>query len=281
MIPLLLSAGNPGPMTGTGNNTYLLAAEGGTAMLIDAGVGAPEHLADLAAALNARHARLTHVLVTHAHADHAGGAPALAAAHPNAEFLKHPWPEEDTRYPVGWRALRDGDELLAADEKLTVVATPGHSPDHLAFWHEASRTMFTGDLVALGTSVMIHASRGGNLADYLRSLERVLTFEPLVLLPAHGPRVDDPHALVTAYLEHRRQREQQVIAALRAGHTTVETIAESIYHGLDAALMPAARENVLAHLEKLAKDEDGAPAPLQEKVREAMVAWRKSSTSST
>src|SRR6516165_7018557 len=168
MIPLLLAAGNPGPMTGTGNNTYLLAATGGTAMLIDAGVGAPGHLADLAAAVGARHARLTHVLVTHAHADHAGGAPALAAAHPNAEFLKHPWPEEDNRYPVAWRALRDGDELQAAGETLTVVATPGHSPDHLAFWHEANRTMFTGDLVALGTSVMIHASRGGNLADYLR-----------------------------------------------------------------------------------------------------------------
>ena len=281
MIPLLLAAGNPGPMTGTGNNTYLLAAEGGTAMLIDAGVGAPGHLADLAAALEARHARLNHVLVTHAHADHAGGAPALAAAHPDAEFLKHPWPEEDHRYPVAWQALRDGDEVHAADERLAVVATPGHSPDHLAFWHEASRTMFTGDLVALTTSVMIHASRGGNLANYLRSLERVLAFEPLVLLPAHGPRIENPRALVTAYLEHRRQREQQVIAALRAGHTTVEAIAESIYHGLDTALMPAARENVLAHLEKLVEDEDGPPATLQEKVREAMAAWRKSSTSST
>jgi glyoxylase-like metal-dependent hydrolase (beta-lactamase superfamily II) len=281
MIPLLLAAGNPGPMTGTGNNTYLLAAEGGTAMLIDAGVGAPGHLADLAAALEARHARLNHVLVTHAHADHAGGAPALAAAHPDAEFLKHPWPEEDHRYPVAWQALRDGDEVHAADEKLAVVATPGHSPDHLAFWHEASRTMFTGDLVALNTSVMIHASRGGNLADYLRSLERMLAFEPLVLLPAHGPRIENPRALVTAYLEHRRQREQQVIAALGAGHTTVEAIAESIYHGLDTALMPAARENVLAHLEKLVEDEGGTPATLQEQVREAMAAWRKSSTSST
>ena len=61
--------------------------------------------------------------------------------------------------------------------------------------------MFTGDLVALGTSVMIHASRGGNLADYMRSLERVLAHEPRVLLPAHGARVDDPRALITGYLE--------------------------------------------------------------------------------
>ncbi len=98
---------------------------------------------------------------------------------------------------------------------------------------------------------MIHASRGGHLADYLRSLERVLEHEPRVLLPAHGPRVDDPRALITGYLNHRRERERQVIAALRAGHATVEAIAESIYHDLAPALLPAARENVRAHLEKL------------------------------
>lgn len=265
-------------MTGSGNNTYLLAADNGTAMLVDAGAGVPAHLADLAAALDAHHARLTDVLVTHGHADHAGGAPALAAAYPSARFLKRPWPEEDNRYPVSWRAIGDGDEVHAAGHTLTVVATPGHSPDHLAFWHQASRTMFTGDLVASGTSVMIHASRGGNLGDYMRSLERTLAFEPLVLLPAHGPRVDDPEALIAAYLEHRRQREQQVIAALRAGHATVEAIAESIYHGLDAALMPAARENVRAHLEKLLTE--GRPE-LQTQVQETMAAWKRSSTSST
>ena len=107
--------------------------------------------------------------------------------------------------------------------------------------------MFTGDLVALGTSVMIHASRGGNLADYMRSLERVLEHEPRVLLPAHGARVDDPRALITGYLNHRRERERQVIAALRAGHATVEAIAESIYHDLVAgAAAGRARERARA-----------------------------------
>jgi len=98
---------------------------------------------------------------------------------------------------------------------------------------------------------MIHTSRGGDLAEYMASLERVAALSPKVLLPAHGPRVDDPRALLAGYLEHRRMREQQVIAALRSGHATVEAIAESIYDGLDPALMPAARENVRAHLEKL------------------------------
>jgi glyoxylase-like metal-dependent hydrolase (beta-lactamase superfamily II) len=98
---------------------------------------------------------------------------------------------------------------------------------------------------------MIHTSRGGNLAQYLASLERLLSLNPRVLLPAHGPRIDDPRRVVGDYLEHRRMRERQVIEALEAGHGTVEAIAESIYDGLDPALMAAARENVRAHLDKL------------------------------
>jgi glyoxylase-like metal-dependent hydrolase (beta-lactamase superfamily II) len=248
--PLLLPAGNPGPMTGPGNNTYLIAGAG-SALLVDAGVGAPAHLADLAAALAARQVRLADVLVTHGHPDHASGAPRLAEEHPGARFLKQPWPGQDEQFNVDWHAISDGDAIRAGSEELITVATPGHSPDHLSFWHEPSGTMFTGDLVALGTSVMIHASRGGNLAEYMRSLERVLQHKPRILLPAHGPRIEDPRALVASYLNHRREREQQVIAALRAGHATVEAIAESIYHGLSPALLPAARENVRAHLEKL------------------------------
>jgi glyoxylase-like metal-dependent hydrolase (beta-lactamase superfamily II) len=264
--PLLLSAHNPSPMTGGGNNTYLLADGGGSAALIDAGVGEPAHLQAVAAALAGKRARLEVVLVTHGHPDHAGGAPALAAEYPGATFAKQPWPDEDPRYPVAWRTLADGDLVAAGGESLMVLHTPGHSPDHLAFWHQPTRTLFTGDLVVRGSSVMIHASRGGNLAQYLASLERLLALEPARLLPAHGPAIDDPRAVISGYISHRLFRERQVESALRAGRTTVEAIAESIYDGLAPALMPAARENVRAHLEKLkaegrASDAGGAWRP--------------------
>ena len=260
--PILIDAHNPSPMTGHGNNTYLIVGSDQQATLIDAGVGRPDHLADIARHLAEPQATLRKVLVTHAHTDHASGAPAIAAAHAHARFFKRPldsltlardrpWIDEDLKVGVNWEPIDEGDRIAGGGEALIVLHTPGHSPDHLAFWHEASRVVFTGDLVVKGSSVMIEASRGGKLAEYLASLERIRDLKPLRLLPAHGPLIDDPEAVLTKYVEHRRMRERQVLDALAKGRDTVQAIAERIYHGLDPALLPAARENVRAHLEKL------------------------------
>jgi glyoxylase-like metal-dependent hydrolase (beta-lactamase superfamily II) len=264
--PIRIDARNPSPMTGSGNSTYMIATPGGSALLVDAGVGHPEHLDHLRSELARVDARLETVAVTHWHGDHASGAPAIARAHRGATFAKYQWSDEDEKIEVPWTALSDGMTVRAGDHTLVAVHTPGHSPDHLAFWHEDSRTLFAGDLVIQGSTVMIHWSHGGDLAQYLQSLERVLRLKPKRLLPAHGPAVENPDALLRTYIDHRLLRERQVLAALGAGHDTVSSITESIYHGLGAALMPAAHETIRAHLEKLRQDG---------RVTEADERWRR------
>jgi glyoxylase-like metal-dependent hydrolase (beta-lactamase superfamily II) len=244
-----LHAGNPSPMTGSGNWTYLIP--GAAPVLVDAGVGMASHLDALFAAVPAGPAA---VVVTHAHPDHAAGAPAIRQRAPTARFLKIPWPDRDAAIAVPWLALTDGMSIQTGEGPLTVVHTPGHAPDHVILWHAPSRTALTGDLLVLGSTVVIPASRGGVLADYLRSLRRVAALGPVRALPAHGPVIDDPIDLIDAYLAHRRDREQQVLEALAAGESTVGGIVARLYGGLQTALVPMAEESVLAHLVKLGDD---------------------------
>lgn len=244
-----IHAANPGPYTGDGNWTYLIP--GTRPVLIDAGVGNQPHLDSLAVAAPEGPAD---VIVTHAHSDHAAGAPAIRARWPEARFAKHPWPDRDSRSDVEWHPIAHGDRIPTDEGALEAIHTPGHSPDHLAFWHADSRTLFVGDLLISGNTVFIPASSGGNLAAYLDSLRRLAALEPLRALPAHGPPIEDPLKLITYYLDHRRRREAQVLAALESGAETVEAITERIYAGHASAVIPMARESVLAHLHKLLHD---------------------------
>lgn len=249
MLPVPIPACNPGPMTGSGNWTYLVPGE--TPCLIDAGVGKADHLDAIAAEAPGGPAR---VLVSHAHRDHVSGAGALHERFPSAVFFKHPWPEKDPDIGVPWQPLEDGQIVPAGDDELVAIHTPGHAPDHMIFWHAGTRTAFTGDLVVRGSSVMIPASSGGSLVAYLQSLKKLLALAPARVLPAHGPVVDDPAALIQQYLDHRHQREVQVLTALESGYETVDAITGRIYANLADALAPMARETVLAHLVKLEHD---------------------------
>jgi glyoxylase-like metal-dependent hydrolase (beta-lactamase superfamily II) len=248
--PIAVHAFNPGPMTGDGNWTWLIP--GRVPTLIDAGTGDARHLDALEDALAG--ARLAHVLVTHAHIDHASGAVALAERFRGARFLKMRWAERDGRWPAAWEPIEDGQIIEAGDSLLRAVHTPGHAPDHLCFWHEESRALFSGDLAIKGTTVYIPPNLSGDLADYLASLERVRALKPARLLPAHGPVIDDPDTVLRGYLEHRREREEQILAALREGETTPDALVPLIYRGLQEGLLQVARETVLAHLLKLERE---------------------------
>jgi glyoxylase-like metal-dependent hydrolase (beta-lactamase superfamily II) len=241
---------NPGPITGDGNWTWFIP--GRVPTLIDAGIGERPHLDGVNDALAG--ASLYQVLVTHAHVDHASGAPALQERFGVTRFLKLPWSERDAKWPVAWTPIRDGEVIAPGDTQLVAVHTPGHSPDHLCFWDEASRTVFCGDLAIKGTSVWIPARLGGDLSAYLESLRRVLALKPARMLPAHGPVIDDPARVLRSYIEHRLEREEQVIAALRAGDRTAAAIVFRVYRGIKESLVPLAQESVTAHLLKLQQE---------------------------
>lgn len=233
---LLLPANNASPWTGpTGNNTYLLP--GPEAALIDAGVGDAAHLHSVETALAGR--PLMRLLITHAHPDHIGGLDVMIAKWPSVDVV---------------RAGHPAETVKAGDADLRIVPTPGHAPDHLCFLDETSGDMYCGDLARIGGSIVIPASKGGDLRKYLDSLKHVRALRPRRLLPGHGPIINDPVSLIDEYLRHRARREEQVIAAIRDGAITPEAIVPRIYGDLSPALLAAAADSVLAHLVKLQEE---------------------------
>jgi glyoxylase-like metal-dependent hydrolase (beta-lactamase superfamily II) len=255
MTPILVPAGNPGAMTGSGNNTWLI--KGAEPALIDAGVGASPHIEAIARALHGR--GLARALVTHGHLDHASGAPALQARWPHIELAKFLPQEVRSSAPAitqdtAWRALADGERIQAGDTVLTVIHTPGHALDHVCFWNPETRDLFAGDMLSLGTTIMIPAGRGGGLRAYMASLERLAALSPARVFPGHGPIIEQPVKLIADYLAHRRMREAQVRQCLADGVTDPGVIVERLYPGLPAGLEAAARATIEAHIEKLRED---------------------------
>jgi glyoxylase-like metal-dependent hydrolase (beta-lactamase superfamily II) len=234
---LSIPAGNPSPWTGPeGNNTYLLT--GATATLIDAGVGQPAHIEAVAVALGG--AELDQILITHSHPDHARGVPALTAR----------WPAVSVRN-LAPDVCVDGESIAAGDTRLRALHTPGHAPDHFCFMDETTGDVFCGDLARRGGTIVIPASVGGSLVQYLASLRRIRGLQPRRLLPGHGPVIDDPVSLIDEYLQHRAEREVQVLGALRSGVTSVDALVQRMYTNLHSTVVRAAAESVLAHLIKL------------------------------
>jgi glyoxylase-like metal-dependent hydrolase (beta-lactamase superfamily II) len=227
-------APNPGPYTGPGTNTWLLDA-GAVSVVIDPGPDDDTHLEAIQRALKG--STVAVVLVTHSHPDHLPLAQRLASLHGASA----------RRFPE----LGDGDVVRAGNLNIIALHTPGHSADHLAFWLAPDRALFTGDLVlGKGSSMVTYPE--GDVAAYIRSLDRLIALDPTILFPGHWDPVTQARAKLEEYRDHRLDREAQIRAELARGGGTAHELTERVYGaGIGHELMVAAEMTLRAHLQKL------------------------------
>ena len=242
---------NPGPFTGPGTNTYLLGT-GPERLLLDTGSGVRGYLDLLETALRETcgGARLGEILVTHTHPDHLGGAPGVLERFGERSVSKMPWLERDRHVAVETVPIGDGDSFDTDGVTLRAIHTPGHAQDHLCYYLEEERALFTGDVV-LGAGTTVIPLDGGDMALYMDTLRRMLDLDLERIYPGHGPYISKPKEKIQEYIDHRLEREQQIVAAAANGATTVEQMVDLIYTDTPRYLYPAAGQSVLAHLRKL------------------------------
>jgi glyoxylase-like metal-dependent hydrolase (beta-lactamase superfamily II) len=245
-------APNPSAFTYTGTQTYLVGDA--DVAVIDPGPDAPAHLSALEQAIGGR--TVTAILCTHTHRDHSPaarplaqttGAPVIGCA-PLA--LESVGPRADAAFDGDYTAdhvMEDGESITIGDRRLTAVATPGHTSNHLCFADELSRALFTGDHV-MGWSTTVVVPPDGDMAAYMASLEKLQQRDDRNYYPAHGPPVTNPRQHVRGFIGHRRQRERQILGLVEGSARTIPQIVAAAYPGLDPRLVGAAGGSVLAHL---------------------------------
>jgi len=241
---------NPGMMTGPGTNTYLVGRR--DPILIDTGAGVPEYMDVLASYLRERGwSRPSRVILTHRHMDHLGGVPHLRERFPGLSVSKLIF--KDAGLPEGTTNLEDGQVIEGDGVRLRAIHTPGHASDHLCYYLEEERALFTGDLILSGSTSVI-PDQDGDLADYMDSLRRVQALGAERIYSAHGPVIDNAAAKIQEYIDHRLEREGQILAALGNGARTIPEMVKVIYTDIPAKLHMAAGMSVHSHLKKLKKE---------------------------
>jgi glyoxylase-like metal-dependent hydrolase (beta-lactamase superfamily II) len=247
---------NPGPYTFKGTSSYIVGS--GRVAVIDPGPDDDAHLAALLAALNGE--TVSHILVTHSHADHSPLAARLRAATgavtlaqgaveaPPATGLRL-----DASIDHGFvpdQRMAEGDAVSGPGWTLEALFTPGHMSNHMCFALKEEKALFAGDhVMSWATSVI--APPDGDMGQYFASLRKLLDRDDAVYHPGHGPSRRDPLPLVRGYLAHRRMREEAIRARVAQGSRSVSEIVAAIYADVDPKLHGAAALSTTAHLDHL------------------------------
>jgi glyoxylase-like metal-dependent hydrolase (beta-lactamase superfamily II) len=248
-------AHNPSAFTYYGTQTYVVGTD--EVAVIDPGPDLPEHVEALVDAIGGR--SVAAIMCTHTHRDHspasrplaeAAGAPIIGCAPLALETVGS---RADASFDGDYapdRVLADGESIEVDGRRITAVATPGHTSNHLCFAYEGA--LFSGDHV-MGWSTTVVVPPDGDMADYMASLEMLRQRGDRIYYPAHGPAVTNPKQYVRGLIGHRLQREKQILKLVSQEPRPIPDIVANAYPGLDPRLVPAAGGSVFAHLLDLEK----------------------------
>ena len=240
-----LTAPNPGMMTGPGTNTYLVGE--GDLAVIDPGPDLASHIEALSKY------KIKWILCTHTHMDHSPAAAALKAASGAKIFGRPAPPGQDATFQPDV-VPEDGERLALAGVTLRAIHTPGHASNHLCYFLEETRMLFTGDHVMQGSTVVINPP-DGDMRAYLRSLERLLGEDIGIIAPGHGYLIGAPHKEVRRLIAHRLGRERKVVSSLeRLQEASLEQLLPHVYDDVSPRLHAVAARSLTAHLDKLVAD---------------------------
>lgn len=261
-------AHNPSPFTFFGTGTYIVGT--GKLAVIDPGPLDEQHLKGLLTAINGR--EVTHILVTHTHADHSPLTKALKektgaksygfGPHGSGHANDGVKVEEggDMEFVPDIR-VKDGDVLNGEGWTFDCVFTPGHTSNHMCFALQEEKALFTGDHV-MGWSTTVVGMPDGDMRAYMASLDRLTTRDDLIFYPTHGAPVGgsndskhrNPQDYARSLLAHRHDRESQILECLRSGISRIPAMVELMYKDVDRKLHPAAANSVFSHLVAMVQD---------------------------
>lgn len=238
-------------MTLSGTNSYLIDCGNGQAVCIDPGPPLERHVDALLARAAQMQCSIVLIALTHTHPDHAPAALTLAER-TGAPIAAH----AQTEFPHT-RNLHDGDVLQIGDATIRVMESPGHTFDHLVYYEERAKALFTGDVV-LGEGFVVIAPPNGAMRPYQQTLRRLLDEFPdaKTIYGGHGDPVYDPQSKLREYIAHRQSREQEILTTLANGPLTIPDLVRTIYRDTNPILWPAAARQMLAYLIPL--EQEGA-----------------------
>ena len=237
-------------------NVFLVVGEH-SAVFIDTGYGRQEDVQsrlDYWQGLGSP--QMAGIIVTHRHPDHMGGAAHFHQA-TSADIICHPVEKEviDSRLDeasVG-KTVSEGDTLDLGGTTLEFIDSPGHTMGSLAVFIKEPRLLFAGDTI-LGFGTTAINPDEGDMALYIETLRKYLSYDINMICPGHGQVIRSPQAKINGLIEHRMAREKEILGLVAGGKSTIEEMFKEIYPELEGGLGYAARRQIKTHLIKLERE---------------------------